>query len=71
MSTNGPTSWLWDFGDGNNSTLQHPSHTYTTSGTYTVQLTATNSVGNHVETKTNYINVNMPSNPSVVGDAIC
>ena len=71
MSTNGPTSWLWDFGDGNNSTLQHPSHTYTSSGTYTVQLTATNAIGNHIETKTNYINVNMPSNPSVVGDAIC
>ena len=71
MSTNGPTSWLWDFGDGNTSTLQHPTHTYTASSTYTVQLTATNAIGNHIETKTNYINVNLPSNPSVVGDAIC
>src|SRR5690606_1954876 len=71
LSTNGPTSWFWDFGDGNNSSLQHPTHTYAASGTYTVQLTATNAIGNHVETKTNYINVNMPANPTVTGDVVC
>jgi gliding motility-associated-like protein len=31
-------SWQWDFGDGNTSTLQSPSHTYATAGTYTVTL---------------------------------
>ncbi|MCC6841046.1 MAG: gliding motility-associated C-terminal domain-containing protein [Flavobacteriales bacterium] len=36
------TSWLWDFGDGNSSTAQAPSHTYTLPGTYTVQLHAFN-----------------------------
>jgi PKD repeat protein len=30
--------WLWDFGDGEGSTEQNPSHKYTASGTYTVQL---------------------------------
>ena len=45
-STGGtPTSWLWDFGDGNSSTDQNPSHTYASAGTRTVTLTATNSVG--------------------------
>jgi PKD repeat protein len=34
-------SWDWDFGDGNNSTLQNPSHTYAAGGTYTVTLTVT------------------------------
>lgn len=34
--------WLWDFGDGNISTQQNPIHTYSTSGNYTVCLTATN-----------------------------
>jgi Zn-dependent metalloprotease len=34
-------SWLWDFGDGNTSTAQNPSHTYATYGTYTVTLTVT------------------------------
>jgi PKD repeat protein len=34
-------SWSWDFGDGNNSTQQHPVHTYAADGTYTVSLTVT------------------------------
>nr|WP_319374734.1 DUF3344 domain-containing protein [uncultured Methanobacterium sp.] len=54
-STGSPTSWAWDFGDGGTSTLQNPTHTYTTSGNYTVSLTATNEGGSDTETKTNYI----------------
>jgi Zn-dependent metalloprotease len=38
-------SWLWDFGDGNTSTQQNPSHTYAAEGTYTVSLTVTDSGG--------------------------
>lgn len=40
-----PTSWNWDFGDGNQSTQPSPFHTYSTSGTYTVCLTVTNACG--------------------------
>lgn len=40
-----PTSWLWQFGDSEFSTAQSPSHTYTTSGTYTVSLSVQNSFG--------------------------
>ena len=32
-------SWAWDFGDGNQATLQNSSHTYPKPGTYTVNLT--------------------------------
>ena len=32
------TSWFWDFGDGNTSNQQNPSHTYTAIGTYTVMF---------------------------------
>ena len=39
-STENPTSWSWQFGDGTTSTLQNPGHLYTNSGTYTVNLTA-------------------------------
>ncbi|WP_445457714.1 PKD domain-containing protein [Flavobacterium sp. HNIBRBA15423] len=39
-------SWLWNFGDGSTSTDQNPSHTYATSGSYTVSLTVTDSFGN-------------------------
>ncbi len=38
------TSWAWDFGDGNTSNLQNPTHTYTAIGTYTVCLTASNGI---------------------------
>lgn len=38
-STGGPTSWLWDFGDGDTSTDQNPEHIYDTAGIYTVSLT--------------------------------
>jgi PKD repeat protein len=61
QSTDGPTSWSWDFGDGvGTSTLQNPSYTYTAAGTYTVSLTATNAYGSDVETKTDYITVTEP-----------
>ena len=36
-------SWDWDFGDGNTSTLENPSHTYAAPGTYYVSLNASNS----------------------------
>ena len=37
------STWDWDFGDGStHSTVQNPTHTYTTPGTYTVNLTVTN-----------------------------
>ena len=47
-STNNPTSWLWDFGDGNTSTEQNPTHTFAVSGTYNVCLTATNAGGSNM-----------------------
>jgi PKD repeat protein len=57
QSTNNPTSWSWNFGDGTTSNQQNPTHTFNTAGTYTVALTATNSAGNSTETKTDYITV--------------
>lgn len=56
-SNNTPTSWSWDFGDGNTSTEQNPRHTYTKTGKYTVKLTAFNANGNNTVTKTNFIDV--------------
>jgi gliding motility-associated-like protein len=57
QSTSNPTSWFWDFGNGNTSTLQNPQASYTSPGTYTVSLTATNASGSNTETKTAYITV--------------
>jgi len=58
VSSNTPTSWFWDFGDGTNSTLQNPDHTYTKSGFKTVALTATNSAGSNVTTRVKFVRVN-------------
>jgi PKD repeat protein len=45
-STGVPTSWLWTFGNGSSSNLQNPAAvTYTTAGTYTVKLIASNANG--------------------------
>ncbi len=57
LSTGGPTSWSWNFGDGGTSTAQNPGHTYAAGGTYTVSLTVTNPCGSDGETKSGYITV--------------
>ena len=57
QSTNTPTTWDWTFGDGNTSSDQNPSHTYSSVGIYTVKLTVTNDYGYDTETKRNYIKV--------------
>ena len=36
--TDAVESWDWDFGDAQSSDQQHPNHTYTAPGSYTVQL---------------------------------
>ncbi|MBK9335973.1 MAG: choice-of-anchor L domain-containing protein [Lewinellaceae bacterium] len=38
ISAGNPVAWYWDFGDGNTSTLQNPTHTYTTSDDFVVCL---------------------------------
>ncbi|UOQ55713.1 PKD domain-containing protein [Hymenobacter cellulosivorans] len=60
QSQNAPTSWLWNFGDNTTSTAQNPSHQYSTSGTYTVTLRATNAYGQNTVTRTNYLTVSVP-----------
>ena len=42
--TPGPFDFFWDFDDGNTSTMQNPTHTYTADGTYDVTLTVTDQV---------------------------
>ena len=44
-SSGSPSSWLWDFGDGNTSNLASPNHTYAVAGTYTVCLSVSNNCG--------------------------
>jgi PKD repeat protein len=54
-STNTPTSWSWNFGDGGTASSKNPSHIYNAAGIYSVTLTATNAAGSGTLTRTNYI----------------
>ncbi len=60
MEDTAHSSWAWDF-DSNgvsDSTERNPQYTFTTPGTYSVTLTATNAGGSDSETRTGYIVVN-------------
>lgn len=66
LSTNSPTSWVWDFGDGSPlDFIQNPTHIYTTANIYTVTLTATNETGSGSLTKIDYIIVTASALPEI------
>jgi PKD repeat protein len=69
-STNVPLSWFWDFGDGNTSTLQNPIYSYSSSGSYTVKLVASNSGGSDSLTQQVTI-TNLPSTPIANNLELC
>ncbi|MBW6483130.1 MAG: PKD domain-containing protein [Vicingaceae bacterium] len=45
VTTGSITDWAWDFGDGDTSSLQQPTHLYTTANTFNVSLTVTTDSG--------------------------
>ena len=45
MTLREPISWSWDFGDGEGSQEQHPSHAYSAYGSYQVSLVTNNAIG--------------------------
>ncbi len=59
LSTNSPTSWLWEFEGGTplTSTDQNPVVIYNNGGNYNVQLTASNAAGDNVVLKTDLISI--------------
>lgn len=71
QSTGGPTSWIWDFGDGTTSTLQFPSHVYTQDGQFTVTLIAGNAFGTDTSSIAQYITIDRPDAPLASGVTVC
>ena len=59
QTLNDPTSWNWDFGDGNTSDEQNPTHFFENNGTYTVTLEACNDLGCNEATQTVEVNFAM------------
>lgn len=66
-STGNPSTYAWTFTGGTpaTSTIQNPTVTYATAGTYNVVLTATNAAGSNTSTQNNYITVNQT--PTLTG----
>jgi hypothetical protein len=60
LTNNSPTNWHWDFGDGNTSTLQNPTHQYAGYGLYTVTLMSAKDGAGDIETKIDYIEIADP-----------
>jgi PKD repeat protein len=56
QSSQDPTGWYWDFGDGYFSSLRNPIHTYSLVGKHTITLTVSNFWGSNSTTKEYYIN---------------
>jgi hypothetical protein len=65
LSAYEPTTWLWDFGDGQTSQDTSPVHVYASPDIYNVCLTVSNINGTHTECKTLYIGVSAVENPPI------
>ncbi|WMW23121.1 PGF-pre-PGF domain-containing protein [Methanolobus mangrovi] len=63
-SSNTPTSWFWDFGDGTNSTSQNPTHSFSSTGTYYVNLNASNFAGSNLSSNMTITVTDVPSSSS-------
>jgi parallel beta-helix repeat protein len=59
-----PTSWFWNFGDGDTSTMQNPTHSYIDTGHYDVKLVVSDGTNTDSLVRYNYIHVL----PEVVAD---
>jgi len=67
-SIGSPTLWSWNFGDDATSTEQHPVHTYTAPGNYSVSLTVTNAAGSDTTARADYITVSPASGQDILWD---
>jgi gliding motility-associated-like protein len=55
LSSGNPTSWNWEFGNGQLSGIQNPVVTYMNPGVYSVTLVVRNALGLNGQTKTGFI----------------
>jgi Zn-dependent metalloprotease len=71
FSAAAPSSWAWDFGDGQSSTVQNPVHSYTASGSYTVKLKVTNAYGKDSTVKISSVMISLPKGPTPIHAQRC
>jgi PKD repeat protein len=57
FSSGDPTTWSWNFGDGNTSSEKNPIHTFWTQGSYSVSLTASKNEPNCTSSDTQVFSI--------------
>ncbi len=70
----GATNYLWDFGDGNTSTVYNPTHSYADTGRYIITLVALDTTADCIASDTLFLEVYVPGPLTVTytpGDTIC
>jgi len=65
------TEWLWDFGDGNTSVEQNPTHSYAFGGMYNVSLQVTNVNGTNTLSIPNYVEITRLDPPEMENQYFC
>lgn len=71
LTSNGASTYLWNFGDGTTSTEANPIHQYLNNGQYTVTLKATNALGSNTTIKNEYITIGKPEAPAAFTTSAC
>jgi PKD repeat protein len=70
-SSNSPSAWAWDFGDGSNASIENPTHAYVNAGTYIISLTASNTAGSTSFTDTIVVLTTPTVTLSASDNAVC
>jgi hypothetical protein len=71
-TTLGSNTYSWNFGDGNTSSLENPTHTYAAPGTYTATLLVTTNPGGCQNVVSNTVTVNpIPTVDAGTGASVC
>jgi PKD repeat protein len=70
-SSNNPSAWAWDFGDGSSASVENPTHAYANAGTYIISLTASNAAGSASFTDTIVVLTTPTVSLSASDNAVC
>ncbi len=70
-SSNNPSAWAWDFGDGSSASVENPTHAYANAGTYIISLTASNAAGSASFTDTIVVLTTPAVSLSASDNAVC
>ncbi|MEM9022537.1 MAG: M4 family metallopeptidase, partial [Bacteroidota bacterium] len=71
QNSSNATSFAWDFGDGNTSTMPNPTHVYTGTGEFDVTLIVSSSCGADTLARPAYVQVLPPAVPTAADAQIC